>query len=50
MCGIFRLAKLSLGRVGNFIFRGRGTNFEIEIVIEVEAEIIVDVGIKENAT
>lgn len=25
MWGIFRLAKLSLGWVGNFIFRGRGS-------------------------
>ena len=43
MWGIFRLVKLSLGRVGDFIFRGRGVKIKVEIVIEFGAEIVVDV-------
>ena len=48
--GIFRLVKLSLGSVGDFIFRGRGVNFEVENVIEFGAEIIEDVDAEESVT
>ena len=50
MWGIFRLAKLSLGVVGDFIFKGRGVKIEVEIVVDVEVEIVVDVETKDNVT
>ena len=48
--GIFRLVKLSLGSVGDFIFRGRGMNFEVENVIEFGAEIVGDFDSEESVT
>ena len=50
MWGIFRLVKLSLGGVGDFIFRGRGVKIEVEIVVDVEVEIVVDVEVKKRIT
>ena len=48
--GIFTFAKLSLDRVGDFIFRGRGVNFEVEIVVDVEVEIVMNVEVKKKVT
>ena len=50
MWGIFTFAKLSLGGVGDFIFRGRCVKIEVEIVIEVKEEIVVNVEVKESVT
>ena len=41
---------MSLGSVGDFIFRGRGVNFEVENVVVFGAEIVEDFDAEEIVT